>query len=114
MGSPVTWFEINSSNPARLHEFYSEAFGWKMRGRDGLRHGGHRLCGGDRREHREGRGTEPGHLLHRGGRPAVTPRPSGVARRKDRRAGYRDSDIVTFAQFADPDGNVVGLFQSAS
>ena len=30
MGSPVTWFEINSSNPDDLYDFYARAFGWTM------------------------------------------------------------------------------------
>jgi len=90
MGNPVTWFEINSSNPSSLHEFYSRAFGWKMQPVAGMDSAmvDTDSAAGIAGSIGEGRRTEPGHLLHRGRRPAVAPRPSGVARRKDRRAGH--------------------------
>lgn len=28
MGSPVMWFEINSTDPARAREFYTQLFDW--------------------------------------------------------------------------------------
>ena len=30
MGDPVTNWEINSADPAKARQFYSEVFGWKM------------------------------------------------------------------------------------
>src|SRR5262249_57515833 len=30
MGSPVVHFEINSPNPAALHDFYRELFDWQI------------------------------------------------------------------------------------
>ncbi len=116
MGNPVTWFEINSSNPARLHEFYSQAFGWKMQPVAGM-----------------------------DSATVDTDSPAGIAGSIGKAEGpnqvtfYIEADdlqshldrveslggktvlpvteipdVVIFAQFADPDGNVVGLFRSPS
>lgn len=30
MGNPVTWFEISSKNSVALRDFYADLFGWQM------------------------------------------------------------------------------------
>src|SRR5262245_66524994 len=30
MGAPVTWFEISTSKPKAVREFYAELFGWNL------------------------------------------------------------------------------------
>ena len=35
MGQPVTWFDIYSSNPQSLNDFYGKVFGWKLQPMEG-------------------------------------------------------------------------------
>ncbi|HEX6567952.1 MAG TPA: VOC family protein [Acidimicrobiales bacterium] len=113
MSSPVTWFEITSAGADRLHAFYADLFGWSIQPIEGMGYGvveaaeggiGGGLASG------EGAGgtvvyvqvDDPQAYLDRveqaGGKTVV---PVTVI-----------PDMVTFAQFADPEGNVVGLVQA--
>jgi predicted enzyme related to lactoylglutathione lyase len=116
MGNPVTWFEINSKHPTKLHEFYAEAFGWRMQPVTDMNsamvdtESGAGIAGSIGEAEGMNQVTfyievdDPQSYLDRveslGGKTAVpvTEIPG----------------VVTFAQFADPDGNVVGLFKSPS
>jgi predicted enzyme related to lactoylglutathione lyase len=116
MGSPVTWFEINSTHPTKLHEFYAKAFGWKIRPVTGMNSAmvdtdsGAGIAGSIGEAEGSSQVTfyvevdDPQSYLDRvvslGGSTAVPV--------------TEIPDVVTFAQFADPDGNVIGLFKSPS
>jgi predicted enzyme related to lactoylglutathione lyase len=116
MGAPVTWFEINSSHSTSLREFYVELFGWKTQqvvdeppyalvdtGRDGAIGGGIADAHGPNQVIFYIEVDDPQAYLDRieraGGKTVV---PVTVI-----------PGMVTFAQFADPEGNVVGLVKSA-
>ena len=115
MGAPVTWFEINSGNSTALREFYAELFGWSVRpvldappyalvdtGRDGAIGGGIADAARYNQVIFYIEVDDPQAYLDRleraGGKTVVpvTAIPG----------------MVTFAQFADPEGNVVGLVKS--
>jgi uncharacterized protein len=116
MGSPVMWFEINSNHPSKLHDFYAKAFGWKMQPVPGMNSAivdtdsGAGIAGSIGEAEGDNQVTfyievdDPQSYLARaeslGGKTAVPV--------------TEIPDVVTFAQFADPDGNVVGLFKSPS
>jgi len=114
MGAPVTWFEISSSNSRALHEFYAEAFDWSLQvvegfpyalvdtGVDGAIGGGIGEAQGPNQVIFYIEVRDPHAYLDRiaqlGGNTVVpvTEIPG----------------LVTFAQFADPEGNVVGLVKA--
>lgn len=116
MGNPVTWFEIKSSNPARLHEFYSDAFGWKMQlvvGMDSAMVDTDSPAGiaGS-----IGKAEEPNQVtfyIEADDLQSHLDRVESLGG-KTVMPVTEIPDVVTFAQFADPDGNVVGLFPSPS
>jgi predicted enzyme related to lactoylglutathione lyase len=114
MGAPVTWFEISTSGAKAVREFYAEIFGWNLQVIDEYNYAlvdtsvEGAIAGGIG----EARGPnqvvfyievdDPQAYLDRieevGGKTVVpvTEIPG----------------LVTFAQFADPEGNVVGLVKA--
>jgi hypothetical protein len=77
MGAPITWFEINSSDPKGARDFHGDVFGWTFQvleqddyGLVDTRAEG-AIGGGIGRA----RDPESGHRIHRAGRPADGPRP---------------------------------------
>ena len=116
MGNPVTWFEINSSNPARLHEFYSQAFGWKMQPVVGMDSAMVDTDSPAGIAGSIGKAQGPNQLT-------FYIEAADLQSQLDRVESFGGKtvipvteipDVVTFAQFADPDGNVVGLFRTPS
>ena len=113
MGNPVVHFEINSQNPAALHEFYGKLFDWQIHVVPEMGYG---------MIDTQGRGIDGGIGPSRG--PNQVTFYIEVADLKDAIARIEDAGgkvvvpitevpgVVTFAQFADPDGNVVGLVKS--
>jgi predicted enzyme related to lactoylglutathione lyase len=115
MGAPVTWFEINTSDAKGVREFYRELFGWNLRvteesnyalvdtGVEGGIGGGIGDAQGPNQVIFYVEVEDPQACLDRiekaGGRTVVPV--------------TEIPDMVTFAQFADPQGNVVGLVKSA-
>ncbi|MDO8615745.1 MAG: VOC family protein [Dehalococcoidia bacterium] len=115
MGSPVVHFEINGRDGKKLHDFYSRLFGWKIDAGNPMNYGlvetdsgGHGINGGIGQSDQGNQVTfyvevaDPQAALNQieglGGRTIV---PVTVI-----------PNMVTFAQFADPEGNVVGLVKS--
>lgn len=114
MGAPVTWFEINSRNSKGLRDFYAKVFDWSIEdvggqtpyavvgtGKAGAIGGGIGEAQGPNQVVFYVEVDDPQAYLERiegaGGRtivPVIT-----------------IPDVVTFAQFADPEGNVVGLIK---
>lgn len=114
MGSPVVHFEINSQNPAALHDFYRELFDWQIQVDPEIGYG---------MVDTKGSGINGGIGPSRGPSQVtfyieVEDLPATIVRIEA--AGGKVvvpitevSGVVSFAQFADPDGNVVGLLESA-
>lgn len=125
MGAPVTWFEISTSKSKALRDFYAKIFGWKLQVLDDV---GYALVD-TQAEHGIGGGIgeaggpnqvtfyievdDPQAYLDRiekaGGKTAVpvTEIPNMVPFREGARR--RRGGPGAFAQFTDPQGNVVGL-----
>jgi uncharacterized protein len=104
MTSPVTWFELTGTDTAALCTFYADLFGWEISPVDGMDYGAGGIGGGITAG--DGAGT------------VVYLQVDDIQATLDRieRAGGKTvvpvtviPDMVTFAQFADPEGNVVGL-----
>jgi uncharacterized protein len=114
MGSPVVHFEINSANPEELHAFYGKLFDWHIETMPEMGygmvdpHGDRGIGGGIGRAQGPNQVTfyievdDPQAKLDQieaaGGKTVVPVTAMG--------------DMVTFAQFSDPDGNVIGLVKS--
>lgn len=114
MGSPVVHFEITGKDPGKLQQFYGELFDWHIDASNPMNYGvvdthaGSGIGGGIGAAQGQNQVTfyievdDPQTYLSRveakGGKTVVpvTTIP----------------DMVTFALFADPEGNVVGLVKS--
>lgn len=112
MGSPVVHFEINSQNPAGLYDFYRELFDWQIQVDPEIGYG---------MVDTKGSGINGGIGPSRGPNQVtfyieVDDLPAVIARVEA--AGGKivvpitETGTVSFAQFADPDGNVIGLVES--
>jgi predicted enzyme related to lactoylglutathione lyase len=115
MGAPVIWFEISSANSVKLRDFYSKLFDWQLQhvpevnytivntGTEGAIGGGIAQAQGPNQVLFYIAVDDPQAHLDRieaaGGKTVM---PVTVI-----------PDMVTLAQFADPDGNVIGLLKSS-
>jgi uncharacterized protein len=110
MGNKVAWFEINSKNSKALHEFYSKAFGWKIDDTQGygLIDTGDGAIGGG-----IGEAQGPNQVTFY----VEVPDLAASLKQIEKLGGKtvvpitEIPNMVTFAQFADPHGNVIGLFK---
>ena len=109
MTTPVTWFELTGTDTAALRTFYADLFGWDIAPVDGMDYG--IVAAGDG-------GIGGGITGADGAGTVVYLQVDDIQATLDRieRAGGKTTvpvtvipDMVTFAQFADPEGNVVGL-----
>ena len=114
MASNVTWFEIMATNGTSLQQFYSDVFGWQLEQAPGDYNYG-MLRGGD-----GGIGGGIGDS-QQGNYVTVyieVDDPQSVLDEIERKGGQtvvpvtEIPNMVTFAQFRDPEGNVVGLVKS--
>lgn len=113
MGKPVTWFELNGPDPEQTAKFYSEMFGWHT---EWMPESNYALI-----DTHSGKGINGGFGKTQQGQP-----PSSLFYAEDpdiqallEKAGSLGAktvmpvteipDMVTFAMFADPFGNVIGL-----
>ena len=113
MGAPVTWFEVASSEPNELFAFYSKVFGWKVQEVEG----GYGVVETD-----SGSGIAGG-IGKADGPNQVTfyievDDPQRFMKAVEKNGGktvvpVTETPMVTFAQFADPQGNIVGLVKSS-
>jgi predicted enzyme related to lactoylglutathione lyase len=112
MGAPVTHFEVSAKDLMRAREFYSALFGWKI-GLDSQMHYGMVDTGVKM-------GINGGIGQATGENPKVTfyVQVEDVQGYLDKAVGLGGKVVVpltevpegvTFAQFSDPDGNVIGL-----
>lgn len=115
MPNPVVHFEVTGKDGSKLKEFYSKAFGWTINDDNPMSYGiveaqegqgiGGGISGGDGQQNQVTfyiAVDDPQAFLDKveslGGKTAVPV--------------TEIPDMVTFAQFADPEGNVVGLVKN--
>jgi predicted enzyme related to lactoylglutathione lyase len=119
MSAPVVWFEILGKDGKKLQNFYSELFDWKINADNPMQYGMVEAAGN---------GNEPGKGSIGGGIGSGQPGvpnyvtfyvqvndPDAYLKRVESKGGKvivpttEIPNMVTFALFADPEGNVVGL-----
>jgi hypothetical protein len=115
MGAAVTWFEISTADPKAAWNFYADVFGWRLQEIEGMEYalvetGPEGAIGGGIGGATDGQQVvfyvevdDPQAYLDRieqAGGEIVVPVTEVL-------------DMVTFAQFADPQGNVVGLVKAS-
>jgi predicted enzyme related to lactoylglutathione lyase len=117
MGRPVVHFEIGVADADRSRDFYGELFGWTIR----LDGSGYGLV-----DTGAGAGINGGILQAPEGVPAYVTLYVGVddldrfLERAEELGGKTVTepmavgDMGSFAMFADPDGNMIGLFKEVS
>ena len=114
MANQVSWFEVTGKDGAKLQQFYGGLFGWKINADNPMHYGivdgaDGGISGGVGQSVNGGKQVtfyvsvdDPQAYLDRaqslGGRTIVPV--------------TEIPDMVTFAQFADPEGNVVGIVKS--
>jgi predicted enzyme related to lactoylglutathione lyase len=112
MAYPVTHFEINARDAKAQQKFYGDVFGWRIDANNPQNYGMAMAQDG-------ARGINGGIGASQDGRSWVTfyvesPDMPGTLAKVERLGGRTvmpptDAGMVTFALFADPEGNVVGL-----
>ena len=112
MGNPITWFEVNGPEPEQTAKFYSEVFGWHTETVPGNyilidTHSGAGMNGGIGQT-REG---QPPHSVFFVENPDIQKLLDQAEKlgAKTVVPVTEIPDMVTFAQFTDPFGNLVGL-----
>jgi predicted enzyme related to lactoylglutathione lyase len=118
MGYPVTWFDVNAPDLERSATFYSELFGWhteSMPDQDyvlidtharSVEHDGNGINGGLGKSQK---GHAPGTIVY-----VEAPDIQAVLQKAQSLGGktllpVQETAMVTFALFADPWGNTIGL-----
>jgi len=118
MGNPIVHFEIQGKDGEALKSFYSGLFGWKIDSNNPMNYGVVDTDSGDG-------GLGGGVATSQDGNPSAVIYvgvPDIDSKLKEiEAAGGKVTfpkmvipDMVTFAQFSDPEGNVVGLVESDS
>ena len=114
MGAPVTWFEISTGDAKAVREFYAGLFGWKLEVLEEVNYAlvdtvAEGAIGGG-----IGEAQGPSQVIFY----IEVDDPQAYLDRIAQAGGKTVVPVtevpgmVTFAQFADPQGNVVGLFKS--
>ncbi|MGH7426264.1 MAG: VOC family protein, partial [Candidatus Methylomirabilales bacterium] len=115
MGNPVVHFEVSGADGPALQKFYGDLFGWHVQPMPEMNYGFV--------DTHAGAGVNGGIATSPEGAPGVTfyvevPDPQASLDKASSIGGStvmpvtEIPDIVTFAQFADPEGNVIGLVKS--
>jgi len=120
MPNPVVHFEINSRNGKKLNDFYSQLFGWKMQVMEGMNYGlvdtdsgGHGINGGIGDINEPGQPNQVTFYIE-------VADPQATLQKIESMGGRtvvpvtEIPGVVTFAQFADPEGNLLGLVKEES
>jgi len=113
MGNPVVHFEINGPDPELVAKFYSELFGWHVQSIPEVEyttidtHGGGGINGGISKAER------PHTTIYVGADDLQAALDKAVSLGASTTVPVSDIlNVGTFAQFADPDGNLIGLFNA--
>lgn len=118
MGAPIVHFEINVKDGKRAQEFYRNLFNWNIRADNPMNYG--LVNTGSKRGIQGGIGQ-----LDENGSPYVAfyievDDPQAYLDKVTSMGGRTIMPVteipsmVTFAQFADPEGNIIGLVKSAT
>ena len=114
MGQPIVHFEIIGSDAVRLQRFYSDLFEWTVAQPSGPELGFYGMVGADSSGFPVGIGLQSGG----GVRTTAYVQVADLQATLDRAVAMGGQVVVppteipgvlTFAHFADPDGNVLGL-----
>ena len=115
MPNPVVHFEIAGSDPKALQEFYGALFGWDINSDNPMNYGVVDTQAGGINGGIEGEVRAPGTVVY------VEVNDLQAYLDKIEQAGGKTvtpvteiPDMVTFATFTDPEGNVMGLVKSQS
>jgi uncharacterized protein len=111
MANPVTWFEVTGKDGKKLQDFYSEVFGWKIDASNPMQYGmvdnaGEGIGGGIS----AGDGGSTGVIFY-----IEVDDPQAYLNKVESNGGKTVMPVteipgmVIFAQFADPEGNKVGI-----
>jgi predicted enzyme related to lactoylglutathione lyase len=120
MGQPVVHFEIGGKNSKKLQSFYASQFGWKIDAKNPMRYGvvdtgargKTRGINGGIFETQPGATQSPVTIYVQVNDIDATLKKIGKAGGKTVHPRTPLPGMVTFAQFADPEGNVVGLVEA--
>ena len=118
MGNPIVHFEILGKDGEALKSFYSTMFGWKIDSSNPMAYGvvdtdsGGVGVGGGVAASQDGSASSAIYI----GVPDIDAKLKEIeaAGGKVTMPKMTIPDMVTFAQFADPEGNVVGLVEDDS
>jgi predicted enzyme related to lactoylglutathione lyase len=116
MANPVTHFEVTGKDGKKLQDFYSGVFGWNVNADNPMNYG--IVDAAD-----TGGGIGGGISAGDGGRTQVTfyievDDPDAYLKKVESKGGktvmptMEIPGMVVFAQFADPEGNVIGLVKA--
>jgi predicted enzyme related to lactoylglutathione lyase len=114
MANPVSWFEVTGKDGAKLQQFYGDLFGWKIDAGNpmnyGIVEGGDGAIGGGIGQSQNG-STQVTFYVSVDDLQAYLD--------KAEKLGGRTvvpvteiPEMVTFAQIADPEGNIVGVVKN--
>jgi uncharacterized protein len=116
MADQVVWFEVTGKDGSKLQSFYGDLFGWQIKADNpmnyGMVQGENGGIGGDVGQSQDG-GTQVTFYV-------AVDDPQAALDRAEQLGGRTVvpvtaiPDMVTFAQFADPEGNVVGIVKNQS
>ena len=114
MANQVSWFEVSGKDGAKLQRFYGELFDWKIDADNPMGYGmveaGEGGIGGGIGKSENGGGKVTFYVS--------VDDPQAYLDKAERLGGRtivpvtEIPDMVTFAQLADPEGNVVGVVKS--
>jgi len=118
MGSPVVHFEIGGKNSSGLQKFYAKTFGWKINAKNPMNYGvvatgaSKGIAGGISPAGDQGPASWVTVYIEV---PKIDPVLKSIAKSGGKTVVPRTPipGMVTFAQFSDPEGNVVGLVEPA-
>ena len=112
MANPVTWFEITGKDGKKLQDFYSGVFGWKIDANNPMNYGmvdnAGQGIGGGITGSPEASGNQVTFYVE-------VDDPQAYLNKVESKGGKMVMPVteipgmVIFAQFADPEGNVVGI-----
>ncbi len=108
--NPVTWFEIVGKDSKKLRDFYTTIFGWQYNLPPDMDYGmidaGNGIGGG------VGAGDEPHAIFYVEVDDPNACMETLVAKGAKIAMPVTDAGMVTFGQFTDPEGNLIGIFKS--
>ncbi|TMJ98379.1 MAG: glyoxalase [Actinobacteria bacterium] len=113
MSNPVVHFEVVGKDGSKLQKFYGDLFGWKISTDNPMNYGivdngGEGINGGVGEAPEGG----SGHVTFYIQVPDINQHLGTIEQAGGRTVlPHTETDMVTFALFADPEGNVVGLVE---